>query len=194
VGETNHITAPQTMNTCIQNFKSKSILWSLKHGNIIDEPADVLICSANVSLNLSGGVGSDLLGRYGIKMQENLHQMIVARSPRAAQRGEVFAYSGSELPYKAVLHAVAVDGWYQSSPDIVRGIIEKSFQMAMGLSAQKVALTVLATGYGNLTLKDFADAIRPLLNCDFTPVQEVCICLMEDYRARELADNLFNRD
>ena len=63
--------------------------------------------------------------------------------------------------------------------------------MAMGLNAQKIALTVLATGFGNLTLKDFANAVRPLLNRDFTPVREVCICLMEDYRVRELADNLF---
>ena len=31
--------------------------WTIKHGNILNEPADVLICSANPFLNLSGGVG-----------------------------------------------------------------------------------------------------------------------------------------
>jgi hypothetical protein len=51
-----------------------------------------------------------------------------------------------------------------------------------------VALTALATGFGNLTLRDFADSIRPLLNDDHLPIEEVCICLLEDYRIRELAD------
>lgn len=179
------------MGALVRTFPAKSILWTLKEGNIIDEPVDVLICSANVSLNLSGGVGADLLGRYGMKMQKELHKIIASRTPHAAQRGEVFIYAGTELPYKAVLHAVAVDGWYKSSPEIVREIVEKSFQMAMNLNAQKVALPALATGFGNLTLKDFADAIRPLLHRDFPPIKEVCICLMEDYRVAELADYLF---
>jgi O-acetyl-ADP-ribose deacetylase (regulator of RNase III) len=180
------------MGTLVRNFQAKSILWSLKECNIIDEPADVLVCSANVSLNLSGGVGADLLGRYGTKMQNELHQIIATRTPHAARQGEVFAYSGNELPYKAVLHAVAVDGWYHSSPDIVRKIIEQSFQMAISLNAKKVALTALATGFGDLTLTDFADAIRPLLDRDFSPIKDVCICLMEDYRLTHLADNFLS--
>lgn len=179
------------MGALVRTYQAKSILWTLKEGNIIDEPADVLICSANVSLNLSGGVGADLLGRYGTKMQKELHSILNTRTPHAAQRGEVFAYTGNELPYKAILHAVAVDGWYHSSPEIVREIIEKSFRMAINLNAQKVASPALATGFGNLTLKDFADAARPLLDHDFPPINEVCICLMEDYRVAELAGHLF---
>ena len=179
------------MKTFIRNFQGRSVFWSLKEGNIIDEPADVLICSANVSLNLSGGVGADLLGRFGTKMQKELHGIVAVRSPRAARQGEVFMYTGSELPYKAVLHAVAVDGWYHSSPDSVRAIIEKSFQMAMSLGARKVSLTALATGFGDLTLGDFAEALRPLLDRDFPPIKEVCIRLMEDYRLVQLADSVF---
>jgi O-acetyl-ADP-ribose deacetylase (regulator of RNase III) len=179
------------MNTLIRHFQSESILWSLKEGNIVDESADVLICSANVSLNLSGGVGADLLGRYGTKMQQELHKILAARSPHVARQGEVFTYSGTELPYKAVLHAVAVDGWYHSSSDMVQDLIEKCFETAASLDARKVALTVLGTGYGDLTLKDFAEAVRPLFNQDFNPIAEVCICLMEDYRLAELAGNLF---
>jgi hypothetical protein len=38
-------------------------------------------------------------------------------------------------------------------------------------------------------LEDFADAIRPLLNQDFSPIKEVCICLMEDYRLTQLAES-----
>jgi O-acetyl-ADP-ribose deacetylase (regulator of RNase III) len=79
----------------VKCFQAKSIVWTLKHVNIIDEPADVLICSANASLNLSGGVGADLLGRYGTKMQNELYRILAARTPHVARQGEVFAYSGT---------------------------------------------------------------------------------------------------
>ena len=173
------------------SFQSKSIRWSLKACNILDEPADVLICSANVSLNLSGGVGADLLGRYGPRMQAELHKIIAGRSPRAARPGEVIAYAGPELPYKAVLHAVAVDGWYHATPESVRETVATALQMAMELTAKKVALTALATGFGDLTLPDFASVLRPLLTTDFPPIEEICLCLMEDYRLAELAAHLF---
>lgn len=179
------------MNNLAAFFQAKSVLWSLKVGNIIDEPSDVLICSANVSLNLSGGVGADLLGRYGNAMQNGLHQIIAERTPHVAQQGEVIAYIGAELPYKAVLHAVAVDGWYHSSTQIVSNTIEKSLTMAMRLEAKKVALTALATGYGDLTISDFANGLRPHLDKDFHSITEICICLMEDARIHELADKLF---
>src|SRR5690242_15143858 len=96
--------------------------WTLKHRNILDEPADVLICSANVNLLLSGGVGADLLARYGGAMQAALQQCLQARSPRCAQRGEVIPYAGPEIPYKVILHAVAVDGWYHSSPTVISAV------------------------------------------------------------------------
>lgn len=179
------------MQAATASFQSKSILWSLKAFNILDEPADVLICSANVSLNLSGGVGADLLGRYGPRMQAELHQKIAGRTPRAARQGEVIAYAGPELPYKAVLHAVAVDGWYHATPESVRETIATAFRMAAERTANKVTLTALATGFGDLTLPDFANALRPLLSVDFPPIEEICLCLMEDYRLRQLADSLF---
>ena len=179
------------MQGLVISYQANSILWSLKECNIIDEPADVLICSASVSLNLSGGVGADLLGRYGTNMQIELHRIIAARTPHAAKQGEVFIYSGTELPYKAVLHVVAVDGWYHSTTQVVKETTEKALQMAMALNARKVVLTALATGYGDLSLSDFAEAVRPLLNRGFHPIAEVCICLLEDYRLVELANNLF---
>jgi len=76
-------------------------------------------------------VGADLLGRYGPRMQAELHKVIAGRSPRAARPGEVIAYAGPELPYKAVLHAVAVDGWYHATPEGVRETIATALRMAM---------------------------------------------------------------
>ncbi len=175
------------MTTLVQSFQTAGRKWLVKHGNIIDEPADILICSANVSLNLSGGVGADLLGRYGRKMQQELHRAIASRTPRTARLGEVIGYADNSLPYKAILHAVGVDGWYQTTSEIVEQTVRKALLMAGEMGARKVALTALATGFGNLSLEEFAAAIRPLMAVDFSPVSEVCLCLMEDYRASALA-------
>ena len=37
------------------------MMWTLKRGDILAEQADALVCSANVLLNLSGGVGGEIL-------------------------------------------------------------------------------------------------------------------------------------
>ena len=164
--------------------------WTLKLCNIIDEPADVLICSANVLLDLSDGVAADLLGRYGSTMQEALHKITAARSPHYVSRGEVFPYTDGTLPYKAILHAVAVDSFYQSTPEVIENIVRSALQQAKGYQAKRVTLTALATGLGNLSLPEFASGVRPLMDENFSPVEEGCICLMEDYRLRELAKHL----
>jgi hypothetical protein len=53
--------------------------WTVTHGDILDVPADVLVCSANVWLNLSGGVGGTILLRHGPAMQDQLHRWLASR-------------------------------------------------------------------------------------------------------------------
>lgn len=164
--------------------------WVLKAGSILDEPADVLICSANPHLTLSGGVGADLLARYGTSMQEALSKIVTARDPHYLRQGEIAVYEGKEIPYRAILHAVAIDGWYESSPKVIETVVRKSFAMAAGFGARRVTLTALATGFGHLSLAEFAAGLSPLMNEAFPPMEEVCLCLMEDYRVSELANHL----
>jgi O-acetyl-ADP-ribose deacetylase (regulator of RNase III) len=164
--------------------------WALKTGNIVDESADVLICSANPHLTLSGGVGADLLARHGPAMQAALEQIVKQRTPHFIPQGEVVPYSGAGLPYRAILHAVAIDGWYHSNPQIVERTVAAALRMAATYGARRVALAALATGFGHLSLAEFAKGVRPLVAQEFPPVEEVCICLLEDYRVRELAEHL----
>jgi len=164
--------------------------WLLKNKNILDEPADVLVCSANVHLTLSGGVGAELLGRYGNAMQEALQKMLKERTSRCAQPGEIFTYTGDEVPYKAILHAVAIDGWYDSSPRRITEIARDALTMAAEMGAKKVAMTALATGFGRLTLAEFAEGIRPLLRENISPIAEIVICLLLDFEVVELARHL----
>jgi O-acetyl-ADP-ribose deacetylase (regulator of RNase III) len=153
--------------------------WSVKHGDILDEPADVLVCSANPWLNLSGGVGGEILLRYGPRIQEELHRHLANRGLRSVPQGEVVACSPCGTPYKAVLHAVAVDCFYGSSPEAVEGVVAKALGMAASLGAGKVALTALATGYGRMAIAHFAKGLAPLLHLEFPPVVEVVVCLRD---------------
>lgn len=90
--------------------------WQLYHGDILDIPADVLVCSANVYLNLSGGVGGAFLQRYGLKMQEALREYLAATGVSHVPCGTVVEMPPCGSPYRAVLHAVAVDAFYETSP------------------------------------------------------------------------------
>jgi len=164
--------------------------WILKMGNLLDEPADVLVCSANPQLALSGGVGAELLARYGRAMPTALAEIVQQRTPHYIPRGEVIPYSDASLPYRAVLHAVAIDGWYDSTPEVITQIVTAALRMAVGYDARRVALAALATGFGHLTLTEFAGGLRPLLSQEFPPIEEISLCLLEEDRLRELAEHL----
>jgi O-acetyl-ADP-ribose deacetylase (regulator of RNase III) len=163
---------------------------TIKQGDILDEPADVLVCSANVFLNLSGGVGGELLLRYGDAMQRELRRYLGDRRLAFVQQGEVISVGACGTPYRAVLHAVAVDGFYESSAPVVESVTTKSLQMAAALGARKVALTALATGYGRMALADFARGLVPVLAREFPPVDEVVVCLRNRHDLEELSSAL----
>lgn len=164
--------------------------WSVKQGDILDVQADVLVCSANPWLNLSGGVGGDILLRYGPQMQEELHRLLAGKGLRSVPQGEVVPCDPCGTPYKAVLHAVAVDCFYGSSPQVIEAVVSRALALAASLGATKVALTALATGYGRMSIPDFAGGLALILPLEFPPVAEVVVCLRNRGDAELLSDAL----
>ena len=79
------------------------------------------ICSANVFLNLSGGVGRNLL-KTGNGMQEELHECLRSAGRERMSQGDVVVTAAHGLSFNAVIHAVAVDAVYQSSPAVISSI------------------------------------------------------------------------
>ena len=161
--------------------------WILKHGDILVEPADVLVCSANVFLNLSGGVGGEILLRHGEAMQRELHETLTRRGIRFVERGDVIKTAAWGLPFEAVLHAVAVNGFYESSPAVIQQTVSNALREAAALGARRVALTALATGFGRMTMRRFAEGISPLLSQEYAPVREVVICVRKGFERDELS-------
>ena len=151
--------------------------WHVKRGDILDIPADVLICSGNVWLNLSGGVGGAILLRYGPEMQHELHRYLENQKAKHVAPGEVVVTTSCGTPYLRVVHAVAIDAFYQTNVALVQKTLQMALAAAAATSAGTVALAALATGYGHMNMSAFADALRPCLAMDFPPIQRVVIGL-----------------
>ena len=162
--------------------------WRIANCDILDRPADVLVLSGNPQLNLSGGAGGAFLLRYGNEMQERLHDYLKTNGKKFVDRGAVIQMSSCGSPYKAVLHAIGVDAFYDSNTDLIERTITKSLEMAAQLSANTVAMTAIATGYGRMSMKDFGTAILPLVSLNFHPVANVDICM----RKADAVDQLAN--
>jgi O-acetyl-ADP-ribose deacetylase (regulator of RNase III) len=160
--------------------------WRLRQGDILDVPADVLVCSANVYLTLSGGVGGAFLLRYGPEMQTALERYLLDQGVRHVERGAVVEMPPCGSPYRAVLHAVAVDGFYASSSAVVGEVVAASLRRAAALSARTVALAGLAMGYGRLSVADFALGLGRVFGVAFPPIDEVVLCLRSGDDVEEL--------
>jgi O-acetyl-ADP-ribose deacetylase (regulator of RNase III) len=160
--------------------------WGVHQGDLLDVPADVLICSANVYLALSGGVGGAFLLRYGAAMQDALQEYLSGRRIRHVEQGDVVPMPPCGSPYRAVLHAVAVDGAYESSPAVVAAVLAESLRQAAALGARTVALTAVATGYGRMSIPDFAVGLRRVVGESFPPLERVTIGFRSPHDIEEL--------
>ncbi|HEX3599593.1 MAG TPA: macro domain-containing protein [Lacipirellulaceae bacterium] len=154
--------------------------------DILEVEADVLVCSANVYLTMSGGVGGAFAQRFGTAMQENLFQFLAERGLRHVNQGDIVEMPACGSTYRAVLHAVAVDGTYDTTPAVVTDLVVACLRRASELAAQSVALTALATGYGRQSIAFFGQALAPVMVMDFAPVNRVIVGVRSTSDADEL--------
>lgn len=148
-----------------------------KAGDIVDEEVDVLVSSGNIYLNLSGGVGGEIVHRGGRDVQAELHQYLKDNNIKYVKPGFVLRVNPGPTKAKHVLYAVAVDLWYNSSIELVSGVIKKALGMADELGAKTVALPALATGYGRLKMEEFAKGLQDALTSEYPSIEELRIVL-----------------
>lgn len=151
--------------------------WTIQQIDILDQPADVLICSANPWLNLSGGVGAAFRERYGDEMQQKMHRYLVDQGVRQISAGSAIVMEPCGSPYLGVIHAVGIDVFYQSSIELIATSITNSLTAAAKLGARTVSLAAIGTGYGRMPLEAFASAVLLVEGRDFSPLEDVVICL-----------------
>ncbi len=147
--------------------------WLATTGDVLESEADALICSANPQLNLSGGVGGAILLRYGEAMQNELHAKLRTAGLPYLNPGAAVATSPCGTKYRTVIHAVAIDGFYDTSPVIIRQAYLSAFALAVQHNCRTIAATCLACGYGRATPETFLLAVRELCRNPILGIERV---------------------
>tara|TARA_R110002049_G_scaffold288423_1_gene470928 strand:+ start:110980 stop:111501 length:522 start_codon:yes stop_codon:yes gene_type:complete len=133
-------------------------------GDVLEVDADALISTANPWLNLSGGVNGAILSAVGSTIQEELHSYLKSQGVSAVPAGTVVQSNAGNLPFDCILHAVAIDPFYDSSVDLVRETVVAALDLAIEAGAKTISTPTLATGYGPMSIADFGTAVAPLAN------------------------------
>lgn len=135
---------------------------NIQVGDVLEVAADVLISTANPWLNLSGGVNGAILSSVGPTIQEELHAYLKSQGISAVPAGTVVQSRAGNLPFNCILHAVAIDPFYDSSVDLVRETVVAALELAIKAGAKTISTPTLATGYGPMSIADFGTAVAPL--------------------------------
>lgn len=129
------------------------------HGDLLDEPADYLVSSGNVQLNMSGGVNGALLLRYGPSLQAELHAVLAQRKQANVPPGFCHRFRQDVGSYRGVVYAVGIDGFYESSIELVARTLAAAIELLAPDAGTTVAFPAIATGYGRLSKSDFGRAL-----------------------------------
>jgi len=160
--------------------------WLICHGNILDVKADALVCSANVQLNMSGGVGGEILVRHGDQMQKELHRYLSERGISYVAPGTVVKTSPCGTSFSVVLHAVAINVFYETSHELIVSTTRHALKICSEHGIESVALTALATGYGRYPIDKYALVLTELQKEKFPNIKDISICLRNKDDADEL--------
>lgn len=143
--------------------------------DILTVAADGLICSANPSLNLSGGVGGAFLLRYGSEMQVFLHDHLRRTGLRFIEPGNAIVAPSCGSPFIAVSHAVAIDAFYDTNADLIRQAYEVSLNQLAGANCRTIVAACLGCGYGRCSIPEFVKTIQELIELPFPDINIVTL-------------------
>jgi len=163
----------------------------VKVGDVLEEDVDVLLCTANALLRMSGGVNGALLQRGGEGVQAELDDYLKKNGKRSVPRGSIVRTGPGPLRVKHILHVVGVDVFYDTSVAVIARALREALEQARRLEARTVASPALATGYGPLTLEEFGRALKEALAT--AAVEELRIVLRKEDDAQIVRDVLATR-
>jgi O-acetyl-ADP-ribose deacetylase (regulator of RNase III) len=150
-------------------------VWTTAVGELLDATADALICPANPQLNLSGGVGGAFQLRYGHAMQDFLHGWLKDRDLQYVNPGDTVVAPPCGSHFRAVVHAVAIDAFYDTSLVFIRDAYAKAFAAIAEMKCDSVASACLACGYGRLTPDVFISAMRGVIGSHMPGIANITL-------------------
>lgn len=131
----------------------------VKTANIIDEEVDILISTANPSLNMSGGINGAILQRGGANVQQELRDYLQKHNRHWVKEGTIVVTRPGPLKVKHIFHAVAINSFYESSLQLVSELLISLWRKCEAYGGKTIAVPALATGYGPLSIQEFAQAL-----------------------------------
>src|SRR5437660_319464 len=141
-------------------------------GDVLDVAADVLISTANPWLQMTGGVNLKIILRpRGEVVYEELQRYLGSTGKRYVEAGTVVRTGPGSLPVSHILHAVSIDPSYDSSVALVIQTIVEALSQARRLEARSVTIPALATGFGPLSMEEFAAALCSATARDWSPLE-----------------------
>jgi O-acetyl-ADP-ribose deacetylase (regulator of RNase III) len=149
--------------------------WCVSNTDILNAKSDGLICSANPSLNLSGGVGGAFLLGYGTEMQDFLHGQLRSSGRRFIEPGNAVMAPPCGSMYKAIAHAVAIDAFYDTNCTFIRSAYENAIHQLAAASCRTISAACLACGYGRCTISQFIESIEPLIAKPYANVDTITL-------------------
>ena len=103
-----------------------------------------------------------------------------------------YASTASQIA-RAIIHAVAVNGFYETSSEVVAQVSRAALQAAADEGAHVVAMSALATGYGRLTMAQFARGVKEVMSEDIPEIREVVVVVRSADEAIDLSQALAAR-
>jgi len=136
---------------------------TVKHGDLLDESADIIVSTANPALLMSGGVNGAILERGGADVQAELQAHLHSTGRKYVEPGTVVATQPGPLACRRILHAVSINALYESDSALIAQTLAYVFRAAADFGATTLAMPALATGYGPLSIEQFAIGLRSAL-------------------------------
>jgi O-acetyl-ADP-ribose deacetylase (regulator of RNase III) len=158
-------------------------------GDVLEASADVLISTANPWLNMSGGVNGAICEQCP-EIQQELHSWLEENFKTSIPAGTATKTSAGSLPFSHIVHAVAIDPFYDSSLELVSKTLVAAFDMVLGLGAKTVSMPTLATGFGPLSHEEFGFAFRKCIIGQYQ-LERIAIVVRTEEHANALRGSLF---
>lgn len=149
--------------------------WDVAHSNLLDACADGLLCSANPSLNLSGGVGGAFALRFGGSMQSFLHDYLREHGLRYIEPGHAVIAPSCGSPFAAVAHAVSIDAFYDTTTELILRTYDDAIRALADWGCSTIAAACLGCGYGRVSDADFAVVATELFTRSYHGVERVTL-------------------
>eukprot|EP00118_Oscarella_pearsei_P014064 m.118188 g.118188 ORF g.118188 m.118188 type:complete len:2360 (+) comp37639_c0_seq1:113-7192(+) len=132
---------------------STGINVEVKHGNIVNETADVIVNSTNSSLNLTSALASKALSEAaGLNLQLDCVSHVMKNGNLS--EGEAAITNGYNLSCKKVLHVLC-----PRQPVALAKLVSLCLKTASSLEASSIAIPALGTGTLGVSNADSAKAI-----------------------------------